>query len=266
MSESIGQRLGSELIACPGVTAVMLGGSAATGAADTHSDVDLGLYYDPARAIDLDVLRQIVSAVDDRGTGAPVTEPGDWGPWVDGGAWLIVEGRRVDLIYRNLERVEAALRDCRSGKTSTHFQVGHPAGFTSQIYAGEIDTGLPLQDPEERVADLKRLARPFPAALKRAGFEALREADFLLDAAYVAGMGFRAAACMAQALYSRNERYWDNEKGAVRRAGAFPVSPPGFAERVTSVFGRLGRDEGELNASLDALVALVVEVRSCLEA
>jgi len=39
------------------------------------------------------------------GPGATVTAPGEWGPWVDGGGWLTVDGAAVDWIYRDLDRV-----------------------------------------------------------------------------------------------------------------------------------------------------------------
>ena len=44
---------------------------------------------------------------------ADVTELGVWGPWVDGGGWLRIDGIPVDWIYRDLERVRAAWEDAR---------------------------------------------------------------------------------------------------------------------------------------------------------
>lgn len=62
------------------------------------------------------------------------------------GAWIEVEGRRVDLIYRDLGRVAAAIEDSRAGRVGTHFQVVHPAGFSPQIYAAEVHFCHPLED------------------------------------------------------------------------------------------------------------------------
>jgi hypothetical protein len=50
-----------------------------------------------------------------------------WGPWVNGGAWLTVDGIAVDLIYRDLSRVEAVIDACRAGHVETGQQAGHPA-------------------------------------------------------------------------------------------------------------------------------------------
>lgn len=39
-----------------------------------------------------------------------VMVPGGWGPWVNGGAWLTIQGQRVDWIYRDLQRVHEVWR------------------------------------------------------------------------------------------------------------------------------------------------------------
>ncbi len=39
-----------------------------------------------------------------------VTEVGDWGPWIVGGAWLTVGGRKVDLLYRCADAVSDVIR------------------------------------------------------------------------------------------------------------------------------------------------------------
>src|SRR5687767_7735140 len=72
----------------PGVVAVTLGGSRAGGVIHPDSDWDFGLYY-----------RDTIRADDVRGLGfdGTVVEPGAWGRLVNGGAWLTVEGQRVDL-------------------------------------------------------------------------------------------------------------------------------------------------------------------------
>jgi len=90
------EHLASRLAAVPGVVAVTLGGSRVTGAAVEGSDWDFGLYYrgglDPA---DITAL----------GWSGRVFAPGEWGSIVNGGAWLTIDGARVDLIYRDLDEV-----------------------------------------------------------------------------------------------------------------------------------------------------------------
>ncbi|MEV4803182.1 nucleotidyltransferase domain-containing protein [Nonomuraea sp. NPDC049421] len=122
------------LAAVHGVVAVTLGGSRARGTHRPDSDIDLGLYYrGPLAVHDLRALAREIT-----GHETDVTEPGGWGPWVDGGGWLIVDGRQVDWIYRDLDRVQQVWRDCRAGRYEVGFQAGHPLGFYSHAYAGEV--------------------------------------------------------------------------------------------------------------------------------
>ncbi len=225
-------RTAARLASCPGINAVVLGGSHASGTADAESDIDLGLYYESEDPLDLDALRQLVTEIDDHGRREAVTDFGAWGPWVNGGARIEVEGQKVDLIYRDLGRVGAAINDCRAGRVGTHFQVGHPAGFSPQIYAAEVYHCRPLQDPRGTIGVLKGLTDPYPSALRRGLIAGLWEARFSLDTAaksalredvhHVAGSAFRAVACMAQTLFGLNERYWINEKLAVSLVDALP--------------------------------------------
>lgn len=76
----------------PGVVAVTLGGSRATGTERPDSDWDFALYY-----------RGGFAPADLRAVGWPgeVSEIGGWGGGVfNGGAWLTIEGRRADVHYR----------------------------------------------------------------------------------------------------------------------------------------------------------------------
>jgi predicted nucleotidyltransferase len=74
-----------------GVVGVTLGGSRARGDADAASDVDLGVYY--RDGLDLAAVRRLAADLDPAAT---VSGRGGWGPWVDGGAWLVVDGTPGD--------------------------------------------------------------------------------------------------------------------------------------------------------------------------
>ena len=84
--------------------------------------------------------------VDDPAT-APVTPLGEWGPWINGGGWLTVAGRKVDLLYRDLARVRSVVADCAAGRIAMAYQPGHPHGFCSAIWMGEIALCRPIFDP-----------------------------------------------------------------------------------------------------------------------
>ena len=106
--------LAERLVAVGGVVGVLLGGSRARGTHHPDSDVDLGVYYRPP--LDVDGLAALAREV--AGPDATVTRPGDWGPWVDGGAWLSVDGVAVDWVYRDVDRVQTAWRE-RAGRAGS---------------------------------------------------------------------------------------------------------------------------------------------------
>ncbi|HYC64042.1 MAG TPA: nucleotidyltransferase domain-containing protein, partial [Reyranellaceae bacterium] len=221
-------RVTAALSGVPGVKAIALGGSRAAGTATPESDYDIGLYYEVATPIDTAALGRMAQVLDDRGPAAEVTPLGGWGPWIDGGGWLLVGGVHVDLLYRDLGRVAAAIDDAHAGKVERHYQPGHPHAFLPTIYMGEVARAQILHDPAGALAALQARCAPYPAALGRALRERFEwEAQFALDNArkslprhdvnYLAGCAFRAIACLCQTLFALNGVYLMNEKGAVAR-------------------------------------------------
>jgi len=68
-----------------GITALVLGGSRARGTESHDSDIDIGIYYDSEKGLDITQLRRVAAAIDDDHRENIVTEIGDWGPWINGG-------------------------------------------------------------------------------------------------------------------------------------------------------------------------------------
>lgn len=265
---SVTRSLGS----IPGIAAVAVGGSWARGAADRFSDIDFGLYYDPARPPAIARLRALARRLHDHSDAPVVTERGGWGPWIDGGAWLEIGGRRVDWIYRDLSRVARAITDARKGKISSHYQPGHPHAFHTHIYMGEVHEARIVHEPRGRLEALRRRTRPYPAALARAvRNKFLWEAGFALETArksarrgdvfHVSGSLFRSAACLAQVLFAVNRRYLVNEKGSLAEIETFRLAPQGFSPRVRRLLARPGDLADGLGRSLERMAALVEEVR-----
>lgn len=253
----------------PGIRAIALGGSRARGEATAQSDYDLGLYYEADHPIDIGRLAKAAMLLADAASSS-VTAIGEWGPWINGGAWLTVEGKRVDLLYRELGKVRDVIEACRAGRIERVYQPGHPHAFVSAIYMGEVALCRVLWDPENVLAGLKRLCDPYPPALGDALVRSfLWEARFALenaahgrgrdDPAYVAGCAFRAVACLCQTLFARNGVYLLNEKGAVQAVEKLARRPANFAARV-------GQAIGAGAAGLPALAALVEETPSLLKA
>jgi hypothetical protein len=253
----------------PGIRAIVLGGSRARGEATAHSDYDIGLYYEPDHPIDTGRLAKAAMLLPGAASSS-VTAIGEWGPWINGGAWLTVEGTRVDLLYRDLGKVRAIIEACRAGKIERVYQPGHPHAFVSSIYMGEVALARVLWDPDGVMAPLKRQCDPYPPALAEALIRTFFfEAKFALenaahgrgrdDPAYVAGCAFRCVACLCQALFALNRVYLLNEKGASAGVERLAVKPRDFAARVRQAVAA-GAD------GLASLMALVEETASLLKA
>jgi len=267
----LAQRIAARLGEIEGVVAVALGGSWAREEADPDSDVDLGIYYRNEQRPSIEELQLLAQELDDRHPPDAVTSFGEWGPWINGGAWLLIGGRKVDWLYRDLELVERTIAECRAGRPSAYYQPGHPHGFHTHIYMGEVHYCRVLFDPEGALKSLKNMTEHYPPRLKRALIRGqLWEARFALDtcrksaargdAFYVAGCLFRCAVCMVQALFALNERYIINEKGSVEAADSLPLRPANFKESVNSVLARPGESPDELEGSIDRLENLLQAV------
>jgi hypothetical protein len=245
------ERVAPVLAAVPGVVALALGGSRATGAAHAGSDYDIGLYFGERSGLDVArLLLAVQGLVDDPGTAA-VTEVGGWGPWIVGGGWLSIDGRKVDLLYRPIERVEKVIRDCRDGRITMDYQPGHPHGFCSAIWMGEAALCRPLSDERAVIAGLKAMTVPYPEKLGDALIRRFRwEASFSIgnaqsavardDPTYISGCAFRSLCCVAQVLFATNRRYLINEKGAVEAAARLPLTIDNFSERAGNVWQAIG--------------------------
>ncbi|VIO79255.1 nucleotidyltransferase domain-containing protein [Bradyrhizobium ivorense] len=249
----------------PGVAAIVLGGSRARGTTHAASDHDIGLYYADAARLDTDRLREAVAALVDKPDAAQVTPLGEWGPWIVGGAWLTIDGRKVDLLYRSIDRVAAVIDACRNGDVTMHYQPGHPHGFCSAIWMGEVALCKPLHDPAGRIAVLKAKTQPYPHVLRdslirRFQWEILfsiENAELALprgDGTHIAGCAYRALACLGQVLFALNGQYLINEKGALSAAASFPVTIGGLTERVADIWRLIG--SGEHAAALQTLRSL----------
>lgn len=236
-----------------GVRAIVLGGSRARGTHTPGSDVDLGIYYHPDQPLDLQALDEVAAELDDRHRPGLLTPIGGWGPWINGGGWLAVQGQPVDFLYRDLRHVSASIDACCDGHVEIVYQPGHPHGFVSSIYLAEVALCQLLWEADGQMSALKRRACPYPEMLKKGLLQKfVWEIDFSLmiarksiaraDVAYAAGCCFRCVACLLQVIFALNEQHWMNEKGAVALADTFPVRPAGLQARIEKAFTLLAPD------------------------
>lgn len=209
----------------PGVVAVALGGSRARGVGRPDSDWDLGLYY--RGGIDTEAIRAL-------GYAGTVVEPGDWGRIVNGGAWLTVDGLRVDFLYRDLDVVEHWLAEAEAGRFEVDYLPNHVAGLPTYTLAGELALNVTLHGA---------LPLPsFPAALRhRAPLWWDAHAAFIFsvlegyaargEGALCAALLARAVVAIAHARLAAAGEWVLNEKGLIARANlgeaAAPLAAPG---------------------------------------
>ncbi|MBQ0983229.1 nucleotidyltransferase domain-containing protein [Streptomyces sp. F63] len=266
-------RIRDRLAALPGVTGIALGGSRARGVARPDSDIDIGLYYDPATRPDFELVLAAAADLDDHGEPAGHGSYGEWGPWINGGVWLVVDGIKTDILLRDQARVEKVVRDAAQGIVTTAYQPGHPHGFVSTIYAGEVCHNLPLHDPQGRLADLRALVSPYPESLLEATVNQFGwEAGFSLhnahsparrgDLVQVTGLLYRAVVCMNQVVFAHNGRFVLNEKGALAEAAEMPRVPRDYRARVEAALTGLSTEPRVLQAAVDGLAEVHDELAS----
>jgi Nucleotidyltransferase domain len=268
--DSLLARILPVLAGIPGVAAIVLGGSRARGTAHAASDYDIGLYYREAALLDTDRLGAAVTGIVDEPAAVRVTPVGEWGPWIVGGAWLAVGGCKIDLLYRSIDKVTATIEACRRGDVSMHYQPGHPHGFCSAIWMGEIALCRPLHDPDGLMTALKARTAPYPSTLRDALIRrfqweilfSIENAEIALprgDGTHIAGCAYRALGCIGEVLFALNGQYLINEKGALSAATAFPVTVHDLTKRVADVWRLIG--SGQHVAALQTLHSLAHDIR-----
>ena len=245
----------------PHIQAIVLGGSHASGLARLDSDLDIGVYYREGCPVSVDEVRAFAEGIARPETRPVVTGFYEWGPWVNGGAWIQTPVGKVDLLYRNLDQVETTLAEGQRGVWRHDYDQQPPYGFRSVIYFGETEACVPLHDPHGQIARLKEAIRTYPERLKArivqgslwgAEFSLLHARQFAerADVYGAAGCLARVAQYLIQALFALNERYFLSDKDAARVVEGLPLHPPHFQSRLAGVLTRAGADASELHASV----------------
>jgi predicted nucleotidyltransferase len=85
----------------PNVVGIVLGGSYACGFARPDSDLDIGVYYRETSPLNVEEVRSAARRICIVGSVPVVTGPYEWGPWVNGGAWIQTPAGKVDFLYKN---------------------------------------------------------------------------------------------------------------------------------------------------------------------
>ena len=264
------QQMVDRLKPVPGLRAIVLGGSYASGSQRPDSDIDIGLYYDENWPLDIHQIRSIASLLNDI-PNPTVTDLGGWGTWVNGGAWLTIGGQRVDLLYRNIDFVSSTIDDCNAGQVRSDYWQQPAYGFHSFMYCTEIAICRPLYDPDQVIERLKAKVAHYSPHLKQAIIKNfLWSARFTLDNTckpasrgevyLVTGCLARTIHCLVQVLYALNETYYLSEKKLEVDLDSFSIRPDHFLERVYTLLGATGTTSAQLQESLAKTEALYNEL------
>ncbi|WAB82139.1 nucleotidyltransferase domain-containing protein [Microcella daejeonensis] len=253
------RRMADDLCLVRGVHAVSLGGSRARGTHRPDSDFDLGVYYDVG--LDRDALEELASRWSDQPV--PVAGPGGWGPWVDGGAWLTVDGTPVDWILRDRRRVIEQAERALRGDFAFHYQPGHPLGFLDVAYAAEVVTSVHLHDDEGMLGEISRRLDPYPTALRASLLSNMWQIDFLLDGAskaarssdvaYVTLCLTTASMVAAHGWHAAAGNWITTEKSLLPGVARLPIDTRNFTETITFILSRIGETPEELHAAISAM-------------
>jgi hypothetical protein len=197
--------------AISGVEAVALGGSRATGTADASSDWDIGVYY--RGAIDLAPLASY----------GEVHPPGSWGRIMNGGAWLSLDGIKVDVLLRDLDVVTYWTDQARQGVYEIDALLGYLAGAPTYGLMAELALNRTVHGRLPAVGE-------YPHKLSQAGLRRWRlHAEFSLahaqmraergDITGTVGQSAKAVIETAHSLACARRLWVINEKKLVEQAG-----------------------------------------------
>jgi predicted nucleotidyltransferase len=264
------ESLSERLARFAGIQAVVLGGSYARGQAQPGSDIDLGLLYREASPFSLDDVRELARQVND--TPEPVVAGFyQWGPWVNGGAWLTIGGQRVDFLYKNLDQLERVIEAAHAGRVDHDYNQHAPFGFYSDTFLSELETSVVLSDPGAILPPLKQRIAIYPERLRvRLVQESLGAASFdlyaaaksaeVVDSYLTNACLLRAVNRLVHALFALNRRYRVNDKTAFAELAGAALMPRDFSARVQAMVSALGSERKSLLDAVAHARALLQEI------
>ncbi|HUC21440.1 MAG TPA: nucleotidyltransferase domain-containing protein [Streptosporangiaceae bacterium] len=236
--QSFVNHVSDRLCELPGVTAVTLGGSRGQGTNRPDSDWDFAIYY---RAhFDPQPLRDI-------GWPGEVFEVGGWSDGVfNGGAWLEVDGRRVDVHYRDLDTIDRELAETRAGRFRIEPLMFHLAGIPSYLVLAELAVSRVLSGSVPRPGYPMALRESAPRvwwdrADRTFGYARANHAPYG-RLAQCAGLVAQAASQAAHAVLAARGEWVTNEKTLLTRAGL---------RSVDQFVGTAGPDAAALTRAVD---------------
>jgi hypothetical protein len=260
-----------QLSRIPGIAAIVLGGSYARETARPDSDLDIGLYYSEQAQPDIEAIRACAEKVSISDHPPTVTGFYQWGPWVNGGAWIHTPVGKLDLLYRNIEQVQRVIDESRAGIYHHHFYQQPTFGFVSVIYLAETRSCVPLFDPGQLLLEFKRRVEIYPPRLQEKLIsDSLWTAEFTFfhangfatrgDVFNTVGCLARIAFMVTQCLFALNAEYYFGDKGALEAIDHFIRQPDQFRGRLQAILALPMANPGQLESAVGQMRVLWKEV------
>lgn len=234
-----------ELKQIAGVKAIVLGGSYAVGLATENSDIDIGIYYYEQNPFDINEIRRVAEKYSDNEM-PTVTGFYEWGPWVNGGAWINTANGEVDFLYKNIDQIVRTIDNAKNGIWENNFEQQPPYGFSSIIFLAETQNSLPLYDPDDVVKKLKESIKQYPQKLKQSIIQqSLWSAEFTIwhaekyasknDLFNTIGCLTRATKSIVTALFAINELYPMGDKRAINILEQAKIRPESLTSKMDDI-------------------------------
>ena len=184
-----------------------------------------------------------------------VSELGEWGPIINGGAWLTVEASRSTCSSATSTCVERWLDDAEQGRFEVLTQNGYVVGAPTYVPVGELAINRPLSGelPQPEYPERARGGRRRRWRRARRGVADVRPCPRRRRPTRSAAPGMLAGAVLsaAHARLAERREWVLNEKLLVGRAGL---------EGIQELLARPGATSAELGATVAAVAgALGVE-------
>lgn len=260
----------SDISTVDGVQAIVLGGSFATGTATAKSDIDIGIYYLEKKPFNVEEIRTIAQKYSDNEQ-PTVTDFYEWGPWVNGGAWIKTAHGDVDFLYKNIEQITSTIANAKNGIWENHFEQQPPFGFSSIFFLAETQCCVPLYEVDNVIQKLKTEVAQYPEKLKKSVIQqSLWSAEFTIwhahnfvekqDMYNIVGCLTRALKSIVTALFAINELYPIGDKRAIELLEKASVKPSDVKKKIEKIVC-VDKDAPKKNIAL--LQSLWLETINC---
>lgn len=227
--------ISSDLQKIDNISAIVLGGSYSTGRANYKSDLDIGIYYHENHPFSIDEIKLVAKKYAIEKTPV-ITDFYEWGPWVNGGAWIETSAGKVDFLYRNINQVRRTIQNAQDGIWENNFDQQPPYGFSSIFYLAEIENCFPQYDPQNILIYLKSLIKTYPEPLKKTIIQdSLWSAEFSIKIASqyannedyynTFGCFSRTLKSLVNCLFALNEVYPIGDKNALEILENLSICP-----------------------------------------